>query len=902
MAVSLLSTKLYAPRPQAGVVARPRLIEKLREGTERPGCLTLLSSPAGSGKTTLLSQFVAGLQQPVAWLSLDDGDDDLRRFWRYVLVACQPVLEGTGEAALSLLDTPQPLPAAAIPTLLINDLAAQAKLMVLVLDDYHLIQDAAIHDSMAFLLDHLPDNLRLVVATRVDPPWPLARYRARNRLVEIRAQDLRFNLDEAADFFNDAASLTLSPEEMAALQARTEGWAAGLQLAALSLRGRHDKSSFIQSFSGSHLYVADYLVEEVLQQQPAGVQAFLLQTAILERLSAGLCEAVTGQPGAQAMLGVLRQANLFVLPLDDEGNWFRYHQLFRDLLQARLPQAMDAGDIAGLHARAAAWHEEHGDAAGAIGHALAAEDFAAGARLVAKSAQQALSRGELTTVLRWTEALPAEVVYLNPLVVIARAWALALTGAVPQAEALLQETEGRVEPGDSLPDARELQGHAAALRAFFAVMAGAYPRAQELAERAQALLPQQSGPARWLLPFTLGSAYRAQGQYEKAVQLFAEQAETSELTTDPIGWATGMAEVAMVRAQQGRLYEAAATVRDALQQLAGRGMAGHASLAKLEVPLVDVLREQNELDEAGQRIAGVIRRLEGWPMPTDRLFAYLALLHVQAAQGDREGAAATLAQAKTLVTTQPVLSSLARALPLAEIRLALASGDLAEAARLLDRLKPGTGPTTSLREQELLLLARLQLAQGSVEEAARVLASLVGEARAGEHMSTLIAALALQACTLAANGDQEAALRLLREALALGEPEGFVRVFVDDGEIMRQLLAALARRLPASGSPANLQTYVTHLLAAFGEPEPPAAAPRFAEDEAGLVAPLTARELEVLQLIAAGDSNRAIAEKLVISVSAVKKHSSNIYGKLNVNSRTQAVARARQLNLLPADC
>jgi LuxR family maltose regulon positive regulatory protein len=383
MPVPLLSTKFYIPRARADIVTRPRLIEKLLSGVHRPGVFTLLSGPAGSGKTTLLSEFVDQLQRPVAWLSLDEGDNDPIRFWTYLITACQLVQDGVGESALALFRTPQPLPDDTIPTVLINDLARLEDGMVLVLDDYHAIQNPAIHATISFLLDHLPDKLHLVLSTRVDPPFPLARLRARNQLVEIRAQDLRFSVEEALEFLNRTMGLNLIAEEVAALEARTEGWVAGLQLAALSMQGRSDIPAFIQAFTGSHVYIAEYLVEEIIQRQPQDVQAFLLQTSILERLNAALCETVVGRlersnvPTFQSsddILKHLERANLFLIPLDDESRWFRYHHLFADLLQARLRQSLSTDAIAVLHQRAAAWYEQAGMTPEAIEHARAAVD------------------------------------------------------------------------------------------------------------------------------------------------------------------------------------------------------------------------------------------------------------------------------------------------------------------------------------------------------------------------------------------------------------------------------------------------------------------------------------------------------------------------------------------------
>ena len=648
MPVPLLSTKFYIPRARADIVTRPRLIEKLLRGVHRSGVFTLLSGPAGSGKTTLLSEFVDQLQRPVAWLSLDEGDNDPIRFWTYLITACQLVQDGVGESALALFRTSQPLPDDTIPTVLINDLARLEDDMVLVLDDYHAIQNQAIHATISFLLDHLPVKLHLVVSTRVDPPFPLARFRARNQLVEIRAQDLRFNVEEALEFLNRTMGLNLTAEDVAALEARTEGWVAGLQLAALSMQGRSDIPAFIQAFAGSHVYIAEYLVEEILQRQPKDVQAFLLQTSILERLNAALCEALlvnkfsglqvekltgTFKPSnmltCQRILEYLARSNLFVIPLDDESHWFRYHHLFSDLLQARLRQNLSADAIAALHQRAAAWFEKNEFAVQAVSHALAAKDYDQAARLVEEYAYPLMTRGELTTCMQWMAALPEDVACRRPQFVLAKAWALTFSGAFHQVEPLLQQVEVLIQKESDTPAGREMLGSACAMRAFFAMLAGEYERALELAERAESLSPEGSTGARSLLPYTLGAALRGQGQYEKAAQAFAREIQMGERFDDLLIWTTGSTELINTLRMQGRLREAVETARKALLRLDERGAAQFGSLAKVEVALCEVLREQNELDEARERVHGAIDRMQAWGMPTDRLFAYLVLARIQ---------------------------------------------------------------------------------------------------------------------------------------------------------------------------------------------------------------------------------------------------------------------------------
>ncbi|MDD5371301.1 MAG: hypothetical protein PHQ40_19645, partial [Anaerolineaceae bacterium] len=567
MSASLLSTKFYIPRVRENGVLRPRLSDILLAGVNRPGTFALLSSPAGFGKSTLLGEFVAQLQQPVAWVSLDEGDNDPVRFWSYLIAACQSVQPGVGESAVELLNSPLPLPENAVPSILINDFTGSESDMVLVLDDYHAIRNGSVHQALSFLLDHLPNRLHIVLSTRADPPLPLARFRARNQLIEIRAKDLRFTTEEAASFLNQAMGLNLIVDDVVALEARTEGWITGLQLAALSMKERKDIAGFIKAFTGSHVYIAEYLVEEVLQHQPEDVQIFLFQTSILGRLNASLCEAITGCGDGQSVLTALHRANIFVIPLDDEGMWFRYHHLFADLLQARLRQTLPADAIASLHSRASQWYERNGFDIEAVNHALAAQDFEGAADLIQRNAMKVTIRGELTTLLQWIEALPVHVSRRHPQIIISKAWSLTLAGAKSQVEALLQEFEAQLGMSDETPEAREFRGNAAAIRGYFAMLAGDYARALELTELAEALLPESSVQARSILPYTLGAAYRGQGEYEKAAGAFAHLARIGEVTNELLVWATGETEVVNTRHAQGRLHEASDTARQALRRM-----------------------------------------------------------------------------------------------------------------------------------------------------------------------------------------------------------------------------------------------------------------------------------------------------------------------------------------------
>ncbi|MAT45014.1 MAG: hypothetical protein CL609_22000 [Anaerolineaceae bacterium] len=898
MSIPVLTTKLFIPPVRSNAVPRSRLVKKLAAGLSQPGCFILLSGPAGFGKTTLLSELAVRLDQKVAWLSLDEGDNDPVRFWTYLIAACRTNGERIGDAALSLLQTAQQLPVEVVPGILINDLAVFSRSLVLILDDFHTVQNEMIHKSFTYLLEHAPGNLHVVISTRVDPPWPLARFRARNQLVEVRVQDLRFRQDEAEAFLNRTMNLPLSDQEVASLTARTEGWVAGMQLAALSMQGRNNPSSFVKAFTGSNVYVAEYLVEEILLHQAEEIQSFLLKTSILDRLSGGLCDAVMGRQDGKIMLENLYRENLFVLPLDDERLWFRYHQLFADLLRARLQSDFPQEAVVALHQRAASWYEQNGFVAEAVNHVLAVRDFESAARLFEQYGSQMMTRGELATFLSWTDALPDEVIVRHPQIIIAKVWALTLAGEYRLVEPILKLAESYTGSKCDTPETCELVGFTAAIRAFFAMMAGEDDIALQLAERAEGLLPERSVHVRWLLPYTIGAAYRGRGQFEKAVEAFQRQAQMGEAHDNLIVWVTGVTGVALVRRAQGSLREVVQICHQALRRLDAYEAAGFGSLAKLETPLIEVLIEQNELDEAQRRLEGVTARMQNWPMPTDRLHSLLALIQLQTAQGDLIGALETLRVAKELKSNHAVLMNLARLVDLWEIRLFIEAGEFTSADRLLEALQPGTSRWVELRDYELLLLANLRLAQSRPNESQKILSPLVEELEVSERKPALIEALALQAYVWNEQKDRDTALSFFIKALDLAEPEGFVQVFLKFGKPMHQLLAMLSHHQFLETNQRRAY-YVDKLSNAVGgrnveQFEPPGPS----GSVSGLVEPLTGREIEVLHLIAAGDSNRTIAKKLVITESAVKKHTGNIYGKLSVNSRTQAVASARQLGIL----
>jgi LuxR family maltose regulon positive regulatory protein len=945
-AVPLLTTKLTIPPTRPELVPRPRLIERLNAGIR--GKLTLISAPAGFGKTTLLSEWVGLCGQPIAWVSLEQGDNDPVRFWAYCIAALQRTQarsSGTtktapseaetveaqtavGAAALAMLRSARPPSTEAILTTLINDVAAITDDFGLVLDDYHAIDAQSIHAGLAFLLDHLPPQMHVVIASRSDPPLPLARLRTRGQLTELRAADLLFTPDEAATFLNDVMGLGLSAGDVAALETRTEGWIAGLQVAALSMQGRRDVSGFIAAFTGSHRYVLDYLAEEVLQQQPESVQAFLLQTAILDRLSGPLCEAVMGidksanlqicksanqraddlsicrldNLSGQAMLEYLEDANLFVVPLDDERRWYRYHHLFADLLRSQLRRSQP-DLIPTLHRRASAWYEQDGLIGAAVQHALAAGDVERAARLIEGNALAMMDHGELTTVVGWLDALPEAVVRSRPWLCISHAWALTYTGQLDGVEPRLQDAEralaGTGVAGET--SARRIAGHVAAMRAYVAASEGEATQAIALGRQALEHLPERDTTARAFAAAVLGSGYRHSGDLAAAADAIAEVIATSRRAGDRHMAILAGCNLAATRMLQGQLHRAAATFREALEvadRLTGRG--GH-RLPFAGLPLTGlatVLRERNELEEAERLASEGVALSKQWGQAEVLMHGYAELAQVRHVRGDRDGAREAMEDAIRIA--RDLSTWTAASLRATQARLHLMQGPLASAARWAQESGLDANDVPGFqRAAEYLVLARVLIAQDRLDPALELLARLLQVVEAAGAMGYVIEALSLQALALHARGDAEQALEALARALSLAEPEDYVRTFVDAGEPMAELLCKAARRGVAldyakrllEASSADGSRFQVSGSGLGGVPAP-------ARHETALVEPLSERELEVLRLVAAGLSNREIADELIVAVGTVKKHTHNVFGKLGVRSRTQAILRAKELNLI----
>jgi LuxR family maltose regulon positive regulatory protein len=906
----LLATKLHVPRPQPGFVPRRRLEHALEEGLARGR--VLVCAPAGFGKTALLADWARHGERPVAWLSLEAGDNDPARFWRHLVAAVGQARRGVGELAGPLLGSLDPPSPEGLVTALINELADEpgGDEAVLVLDDYHVIDSGPVHESVLFLAEHLPAGLRLVLASRSDPPLPLPRLRARGQLAELRAAELRFTADEAAALLREAIGADLPGQAVAALTARTEGWAAGLQLAGLSLRGQPDKAGFVAGFSGSHRYVLDYLTDEVLERQDEQVRGFLLATSVLERLSAGLCDAVTGQAGSQAMLEQVERAGLFLTPLDEVRGWWRYHQLFADLLRARLQQDQP-GRVQALHRAAAAWCEEHDLADDAVRHALAAADPAWAARLIERYFDAVFLPGERATVQRWLAALPDHLVVSRPRLCLARAW-MAVVGGHVEAAGIAHEAAQR-SSADAVEEPFEPSaGRASSLvanipaaitisRAWLAWLHGDAEGTAALASQAHRKLGEGDWLLRSICQLELAMADRLGGRLDDAERGFAS-AVAGLRGADQRGLAAaGYNFLGYVRLAQGRLDAALDTYQQAMAITSPPGRSVLPAAGVAYVGMAEVEYQRDELDAALAHVTEGIElcRQSAFILPLATGLATLAW--IRQATGDRAGAREAIREAER-VAPSPAVAVLVNPVPAQRARLLLAQGDVAGAARWTQQhgLSPDDEPSYP-QEREYLVLARVLLAHGQPGQALALLERLLTLAAAQGRTGSVIEVGALRALALAARGDQPAAVTALAEALTLAWPQGYVRVFADEGPPMGALLRLLTAAYRAGQSPASAvpQDYVAALLRACGQVDAAPALRRSAAAPPGLVEPLTDRELQVLRLLAAGRSNQRIAHDLVVALDTVKKHVTHVMGKLGAANRTEAVARGRQAGLIP---
>ncbi|MGC9395352.1 MAG: LuxR C-terminal-related transcriptional regulator [Anaerolineae bacterium] len=932
MAMPLLTTKLYVPPPRPDLVERPRLIERLNEGVLLGRKLTLVVAPAGFGKTTLLSRWVSGLERPVAWLSCDESDSDPRRATAY-LVAALRTLPGAqnlpspiGESFLATVSAQfdargSTLLIGEMMSGLINEMATLPP-FALIFDDYHLIDNPYTHDGAAFLLDHLPASVHLVIASRAEPSLPIARLRARGQLTELNADDLRFTPEEAATFLGKIAGLGLTAEDIARLEARTEGWIAGLQMASLALQGQlalegrpisqnasstqEATSAFVAAFAGDDRYIMDYLVEEVLQRQPEAVRAFLLQTSILERLTASLCDAVTVQSGSQAMLEELERNNLFIFPLDNRRQWYRYHHLFAELLRHHLHQQVSSPDLIALHCRAAAWYEANDLVAEAIDHALKAPDLPQAVRLIEQNALETLRRNELDTLLKWLTALNEEVLRSRPLLLIIHAWVAIARGQFDEAEDWARAAESALAKEGwqrAYLDARGftrrwMQGNVDAVHST----AVRGPERILLAQRALENLPAADALLRSVISLNLGEVYGNQGEVAAARQAFLDAIAIGREGGNIISVLAAMSGLGGLHVRLADLHSAVEVCREAVELGIAKGdPGGHPvpAIGNAHQLLSRCYYEWNDLDAALYHALQAVQCCRRWGHFINLADAYLTLAHVQQVRGDVPGVCETLAAVQQVLesatarvrqTPMPLLEGevgwITKLMEATQAHLSLLRGDTEAAVHWLSRwLQEYDVPEEDLFPYRMR--PRLLIAQRRYDEALPMLEHACERAQDRRRIADVIAISTLQAHALHARGSSVRALVPLERALQLSEPGGYIRVFVDEGASIEALL----RQMLASASCPVALEFVARILAAFCRESEQAGAGE-------LVEPLSDREMEVLRLIAANLSNQEIADTLVLSLNTIKTHIRRLYGKLSVSSRLEAVERARDLALL----
>lgn len=902
---AILVTKLFVPATRSELVRRPRLTRLMQSG--QTGKLTLISAPAGFGKTTVVTEWLGTLDATVAWLSLDKGDNDLARFLTYLITGLCRVgaLESSvGAQVIARLLEPQPASAESLLTALVNHLADGFPRVIVVLDDFHVIDAPDVLAAVTYLLDHLPPRLHLVVTTREDPALPLARLRARGQLTELRAADLRFSTDETTQFLVDEMGLALTADDLTALEARTEGWIAGLQLAALSLRGRPDPANLIRSFTGSHRFVLDYLVEEVLNRQTADVQRFLLQTAILDRLSGPLCDRVTGQRNCRDTLEALDRANLFIVPLDAERHWYRYHHLFADLLLQRLHQS-HPDRVPELHARASAWYAEQNLMPEAIHHARAAGADARVAEL-AERAWPDWSVGHRAIVwLGWVSPLPVDLIRDRPVLSAAAALAHLAGGDLEAAEAQLTVAERRLElvamdPSATAPivaDANQYRGLPARLamtRAYLAQARGDAPATLRYVDRTLDLLPANDDASRATATSLKGLAHWTQGDLGAAYDVFSKG-----LSLNDENIITGTFVLADMQMALGHLRQAESVCERGLALSRRLGPPSPVGTETIHTALSHIHREQGDLDAAARDLDTARALGEQIDLPDWKHRWFIAQARLKESQGELDQALELLDTAARHHVRTPVPD--VRPITALKARILVKAGQVVEARQWAHDLGLSADDSPSyFREFEHVTLARIFIAESQLDRdpsklhaAHDLLDNLASSAEAAGRLGSLIEILVMKTLAFEAQTNLPAALKPLCKALELAEPEGFVRVFVDEGPPMAHLLYAA---LAAGHSP----SYVQRLLEAFPEMKrrPVNVA---AETRPEGLEPLSDRERDVLQLIAEGLSNQDIGDRLFLALNTVKAHTRSIYGKLGVNSRTQAIVRARALGVLDSN-
>lgn len=920
----LIRTKLRQPFLRKELVPRVQLQEQINLGLRGP--LTLITAPAGFGKTTLVASCITGCGLPVAWLSLDKDDNQVSRFQDYLIAAIHGVDNRIGKEAVQLIGGIQQVSPEAILTSLVNDLVGSNEEIVLVLDDYQEIRNQAVHQVVAFLIEHCPETFHLVIATRSDPMLPLARLRARGQVVELRAADLSFSESEAAQFLNGVMRLSLDDKSIAVLTERTEGWIAGLQLAALSMRENKDIYGFIEGFSGTNRYILDYLLEEVLISQPPEIGYFLLCTSILDRLTSSLCDAVleAGQksmmerearafhseslPDSQSasILVYLEKTNLFLVPLDNRRSWYRYHHLFADLLRTQAHKSLGDEGLAGLHLRAAEWHEKNGTLLEAINHASLAADEELVERLIEQHYIEMVNRGEMSWVRYWMGKLSKDMIYRRPWLCLYDALSRSWFGQLEEANLLLAEAEKRIRSEDSAPGNQTMLGYHAFVKSRITAMKGNNRRAIELCRSASELIPEDNLALQNEFSITLGYEYFLYGDFVNASKVLQETIRSGyavEAINNPVA---AYAILARIHMYQGQLQEAFNLLKKAGQLIQDQGGQYLGATGLIEVEKAALSCEWNDKEAALDHLNQGLDFLAWWGKADDLCLAYTTLARIQISRGNQAAAARAIENASQILQTRGIFSEARNAVETSQIRFWVAQKEWSAIDRWVtarDRSLASQDPFQYEGELINITRARIFIAKNQPQEAIRLLSGLEKSARSWGRIGRLIEIMVLESLALHEAGDISQANIALAESLLLAEPEGYVSVFLDEGQPMQYLLN---QWLPHNESH-PVRNYAVHLLLqlekelgmkklAVERNLAPDGLPTKSGQE--LIEPLSQRELEVLEIMALGSTNQEIARQLIISPGTVKAHAASIYRKLDVANRTEAVMRARQLDLI----